>query len=206
MANLEVRRFGVDKLQTFHRNPHVGDVDLIAASLEARGQYRTIVVNEGTLTGRPLEVLAGNHTLLAARKLGWETIEATTVDVDDDDAARIVIADNRIAAVGGYDDGALLEVLQAVGRDRLDTVGYSPADLNKLLRQVTPPDHDDEDGGPADGASLVRIAVRLTAEERDTVEDAMRAARERGGLDAGNRNGAALAAVARAILPEAEDA
>ncbi|WP_233717036.1 hypothetical protein [Mycolicibacterium vinylchloridicum] len=42
-------------------------MDAIAESLsQSYGQYRTIVVNKGTLTGRPNEVLAGDHTLMAA--------------------------------------------------------------------------------------------------------------------------------------------
>lgn len=63
---LEVTTFSVGELSTYHRNPRRGAVGMIAESLKARGQYRAIVVNLGRLTGRPLEVLAGNHTLLAA--------------------------------------------------------------------------------------------------------------------------------------------
>lgn len=84
---LTVQEFPVDDLNLFHKNPRQGDITAIAESLAVRGQYRPIVVNEGTLTGRPLEVLAGNHTLLAgnhtllaAIQLGWTTIQATTVE------------------------------------------------------------------------------------------------------------------------------
>jgi ParB-like chromosome segregation protein Spo0J len=78
----------------------VGSFPRLLTRLRVRGQYRPIVVNVGTHTGRPLEVLAGNHTLQAAMSLGWEQIEATTVDVDDEDAAQIVLADNRLADLG----------------------------------------------------------------------------------------------------------
>lgn len=128
---LEVRRFCVDELSTYHRNPRRGDVAAIAASLKARGQYRAIVVNLGSLTGRPLEVLAGNHTLLAARRLGWSHIDATTVDVDDDGAAQIVLADNRLADLGAYDSADLAAVLSQI----VDPVGigYSPEELAALV-------------------------------------------------------------------------
>ena len=127
---LEVQQFATAEVSTYHRNPRRGAVGKIAESLKARGQYRAIVVNVGTLTGRPLEVLAGNHTLLAARELGWELIDATTVDVDDAEAARIVAADNRLADLGDYDDVALLEVLELAGD--LAGTGYEALDVAKL--------------------------------------------------------------------------
>ena len=37
-----------------------------------------------------MEVLAGNHTLIAARELGWEEIDVSFVEVDTDRAKRIV--------------------------------------------------------------------------------------------------------------------
>lgn len=110
---------------------------MIAESLKARGQYRAIVVNLGRLTGRPLEVLAGNHTLLAAREIGWESIDATTVDVDDAEAARIVAADNRLADLGGYDDADLIEVLETAGE--LVGTGYSEIDLAALRAAMDEP-------------------------------------------------------------------
>ena len=102
----------VGELSPYHRNPRRGNVDAIAESLQVNGQYRPVVVNVGTHTGRPLEVLAGNHTLAAAKQLGWKYITATTVDVDDLAAARIVAADNRTADLGDYDDQILVELLQ----------------------------------------------------------------------------------------------
>src|SRR5215210_3441174 len=77
-------------LRPYDANPRRGDVEAIKASLQAHGQYRPIVVNRPTM-----QVLAGNHTLEAARELGWVTIAATFVDVDDEQAKRIVLVDNR---------------------------------------------------------------------------------------------------------------
>ena len=82
----------------------IGDPEAIRAALrimDRTGQYRPIVVNAGTKTGRYREVLAGNHTLAAALKLGWSHLAGSVVDVDDDTAARIVAADNRTAELGG---------------------------------------------------------------------------------------------------------
>lgn len=124
----------VDQLATYHRNPRRGNVAAIAASLARLGQYRPIVVNRGTTTGRPNEVLAGNHTLIAARELGWEQVDAVWVDVDDEHAARIVAADNKTADLGGYDTAALLDLLSTL--PDLEGTGYDDHDLQALLADV----------------------------------------------------------------------
>lgn len=143
------RVFAVDELNTFQGNPRQGDVDAIAESLDKHGQYRTIVVNVGTDTGRPNEVLAGNHTLLAARKLGWESIDATVVDVDDAMCKSIVAADNRLADKGGYDEQALLNLLE--GLDDLTGTGYHQEDLQDLRDLLDSGDMWDRQGGGGGG-------------------------------------------------------
>lgn len=59
-----------------------------------------------------MRVLAGNHTVQAAQELGWEELVCTIIDCDDDQAARIVLIDNRSNDLAGYDDTALLALLQ----------------------------------------------------------------------------------------------
>lgn len=134
---LEVHTFPIDTLQAFHRNPRRGNTTAIADSLQARGQYRPIVVNIGTHTGRPNEILAGNHTWAAARELGWHTIQATTIDVDDDTATTIVLADNRLADLGHYDDTTLLELLSEL--PDLTGTGYTNDDLAAMLADLDEP-------------------------------------------------------------------
>lgn len=92
----------VSRLRLYARNPRRGDLEALKESLRLNGQYRPIVVNRGTATGREDEVLAGNHTLRAARELGWEAIAATYVDVDDEHARRIVLVDNRTNDLASY--------------------------------------------------------------------------------------------------------
>lgn len=143
------RSFHPDDLSTFPGNPRQGDVESIAASLEKHGQYRTIVVNEGTMTGRAYEVLAGNHTLLAARKLGWDSIDATLVDVDDAMCKSIVAADNRLADKGGYDERALLELLEGLDGNLIGT-GYVEEDLQDLRDLLDDGDMWERGGGKGD--------------------------------------------------------
>lgn len=148
----------VDDLQTFSRNPRRGDVNAIAVSLAKHGQYRPIVVNAGSLTGRRNEVLAGNHTLLAARSLGWKAIDVAMIDVDEDTARSIVLADNRLADLGEYDLGDLHALMSSL--EDLGGTGYSSDDLAELERALFPPepprtDADDVPEAPEDPVSEV---------------------------------------------------
>lgn len=127
LAGLEV---DVEDLVPYRTNPRRGNLQVIAESLRTHGQYRPIVVRKDTN-----EVLAGNHTLLAARDLGWTRIAATYVDCDDDTAAKIVLVDNRANDLAGYDDRLLAELLREVETDLTGT-GYEPADLAALLAEL----------------------------------------------------------------------
>lgn len=124
------------KLTTYHQNPRQGDTETIAQSLRKNGQFRPLVVNKGTHTGRPYEVLAGNHTLLAARTLdntqdAFPRLDCYVIDVDEDHARRIVLADNRTGDLATYDDGILLELLETA--DTVAGTGYKQEDLDALI-------------------------------------------------------------------------
>lgn len=132
MAKLEYdAEFPVKDLRLFHRNARKGNVELIKKSLEIHDQYRSIVVNRGSHTGRKNEVLAGNHTLKAARELGWSTIAANIVDLDDQQAMKVVLMDNASGDKSSYDVQMLTDNIQEL--DDLDGSGYTDEDLDKLL-------------------------------------------------------------------------
>ncbi|MFD9374625.1 ParB/RepB/Spo0J family partition protein [Streptomyces sp. NPDC059999] len=124
-------------LAPHHRNPRTGDVEAIAESLATHGQYKPIVVNKGSLTGRPNEILAGNHTAKAARQLGWGEIAVTWLDVDEDTAAKIVIVDNRTSDLAGYDTELLADILTDL--PDLEGTGYDRAQLDELLDNTSLP-------------------------------------------------------------------
>ncbi|MER6424030.1 ParB/RepB/Spo0J family partition protein [Streptomyces sp. NPDC001137] len=134
LADLAV---SIVELVPYHRNPRTGDLDSIAESLSANGQYRPIVVNRGTLTGRSNEILAGNHTFRAAKQLGWDKIAVTWLDVDDEAAAKIVIVDNRTSDLAGYDTVLLADILTEL--PDLQGTGYDQEQLDQLLDETALP-------------------------------------------------------------------
>jgi ParB-like nuclease domain len=127
----------IGDLTRYHRNPRRGDVSAVAESLKIHGQFKPIVVNRGTLTGRPNEILAGNHTWDAARERGWDQIAVSWVDVDDDAAAKIVIVDNRTSDLAGYDTELLADILS--GLPDLDGTGYDQDAVDDLLDSIELP-------------------------------------------------------------------
>jgi len=140
--------FHPDDLNLFHRNARRGDVDAIAESLSVNGQYAPITVNQGTKTGRPAEVLAGNHTLLAARKLGWDSIDAYVIDVDDAAAARININANKLPQLGGFDHEMLAAQLADFGDDLVGT-GFKAEEVEALTASFGGPVEFPDDPAPA---------------------------------------------------------
>jgi ParB-like chromosome segregation protein Spo0J len=131
-STLDALRVPTKSLKPYARNPRRGDLGRLTESLERHGQYRPIVVNV-----RTQEVLAGNHTLAAAKELGWDEIAATFVDVDEDQAARIVLVDNRANDVAGCDDTVLADLLQEL--PDLDGTGYDDGALQELLASLQAP-------------------------------------------------------------------
>lgn len=124
--NLKVERVALDAIQVHPQNPRVGNIDVIAESLMAHSQYMPLVVQASTGN-----VLAGNHRLLAAHKLGWTHIEVVRVDVDDEEATRILLVDNKSSDDASYDDDLLAGLLD--GLPDLSGTGYDEDDLDDLL-------------------------------------------------------------------------
>jgi ParB-like chromosome segregation protein Spo0J len=123
----QVASVPINSLEAYPTNPRRGDIDSIALSLKAHGQYRPIVVQYGTNY-----ILAGNHTYKAAKKLGWKKIKITYIEVDETTARRIVLADNRLTDLAGYNEPLLKSLLQAL--PELDGTGFSASEVETLDR------------------------------------------------------------------------
>lgn len=120
----------VSKLKGYDKNPRKGNVKAIAESLKTNSQYRPIVVQKSSM-----KILAGNHTWKAAKELGWKKIAAVFVDVNDEEAKRIVLADNRTNDLADYDNEVLAELLRDLGTGV--GTGYSEDDMNAILNAVS---------------------------------------------------------------------
>jgi hypothetical protein len=129
----EVEVVNVANLDVHPANPRVGNIDAIKRSIESNGWWGTLVAQKSTR-----HVLAGNHRLIAAKELGIEEVPVYWVDVDDQHALRILLADNRTSDLGDYDDGVLATLLHEFSADKelLLGMGYDYGYVEDLLRVV----------------------------------------------------------------------
>ena len=98
----------IDSVEAHPKNVRQGDIGAISESLKAHGQYRPIVVDR-----RTNRILAGNHTWKAAKALGWQQINAGFIETkDDDEALRILLADNKANDLATYNEPELIELLK----------------------------------------------------------------------------------------------
>lgn len=122
----------VDALRFYPGNARIHDDDVLEESLRTHGQYKAITVNR-----RTSEVLAGNGTYHSCMALGWTHVAVSWVDVDDEQARKIVTIDNATSDRARNDESALAELLQSM--DTLDGSGYGNDELTKMLAGLDKP-------------------------------------------------------------------
>ena len=135
-SNGEIRYMNPKDLIPWERNPRKHNMPQLRASIERFGFRNVIIVNERTNT-----IEAGHGRAQAAVELGITSVPVLFVDDDDSTAAAYAIADNRQTEIGGWDELALLPLLQELkleGDDAMVGLGYSDLDIADLLRRVSP--------------------------------------------------------------------
>ena len=129
----EVQNVPPETLLEHPQNPNRGNVDAIKSSIEANGFYGALVVQSSTR-----HILSGNHRWKAARELNLPTVPVLFVDVDDERALRILIADNRTSELAYRDNESLLALLDELKETEngLDGVAYSLAEVEELRQSL----------------------------------------------------------------------
>lgn len=128
----------IDSLTNLDGNPRKGNIDAIAASYAEFGQIKPIVAkknDDGTST-----VIAGNHQLMAAKKLGWEKIACIFLEGDDKRAIAFALADNRTMELGYTDDDLLHQMLVDVSTDYgslWDNLGWDEFEIAAIDEKAT---------------------------------------------------------------------
>ncbi len=173
---IRTKLMSVKEIQTHPDNTREGDIGAISESLKIHGQYRAIVVSEDTGN-----IVAGNHTYMAAVALGWKQILVHLLpDLTPDDELRLMLTDNAIAEKATYDEISLAELLTQLSHTetKLEWTGFDGDDLDGLLRRLDgyhdfPTNPEDEwKGMPGfdqpDLKSKYRVAVHFpTEQDRD---------------------------------------
>lgn len=203
----------IDSVEPHPRNARQGDIGAISESLRVFGQVRPIVVQDSTGY-----IVAGRHVWGAAVALGWTEIAASRVEMSDALALRYLVADNRLSALGSFDEAALTAVLVDLAQQGLlEGTGYDGDDVDTYLRDLglmagdpgagildafahVPKSDRNElgirQGRDADGTTYYPLHLPLTAAQRDLWLQACRAAKAAGH----ETQPAALEAMCRAYL------
>ena len=134
VINREIEQVAIDLLKHHPRNANHGDVEAIKKSLAVNGWYGSVVVNTATK-----HILAGNHRVMAAKALGWETVPVQWVDVTPEEELRIRVVDNRTTRIGQDDTTKITDILAELANTPigLDGTGYSAGDLDALIDSLT---------------------------------------------------------------------
>jgi len=150
LAEQNYEMVAINALRPHPDNPRKGDVAVIHESINANGFYGAVIVQSSTH-----RIIAGEHRWLAAQDAGMTHVPAIVLDVDDETARRILLADNRANDLATYDTSALAELLTDIVD--LTGTGFTDADLAALV----PPDLDgdallDDDSEPPPTGSTPR--------------------------------------------------
>lgn len=138
----------ISLLLPLDKNPRIGNVDAIVSSYLEFGQMKPIVVRpdgKGKYT-----VIAGNHQLQAAKKLGWEKIAAVVYDVDEKRANAFALADNRTTELGNTDQAIVLELMSEISTDYQDLLlglGWDDFEVAAISSNLMVNDTVDNRGG-----------------------------------------------------------
>ena len=140
---LVVRRVALSAINVDPANVRLHDDRNLAAirgSLARFGQQKPIVVDSAGV------IRAGNGTYLAAKALGWETIDVVRSDLSGLEAAAFAIADNRTSDLSTFDNESLAKLLEELRvEDALEGVGFEQVDIDSLLAAIA------KDGDPLAG-------------------------------------------------------
>lgn len=121
-------------LKPWAKNPRKNDADQGSKAVE---KVKVSIQTFGF--GAPLVcraanrmVIAGHTRLKAALELGLPEVPVRWLDLDEKQAEALALADNRIGEEASWDDKALHEILEELGKEMAAVTGFDPDDLKRL--------------------------------------------------------------------------
>jgi ParB-like nuclease domain len=149
-SDLTVEAVPIDSVQPHPGNyrRHLSKV-LVEESINTHGQYRPLIVQRSSGN-----ILAGNGTWEVLRDAGYEEVSVTYLDVDDAQAARILVVDNRTSDTSSNDAEVLAALLTGLGT--LEGTGYTEQAYTELANLVR---------GASDIETLASVHGEIASEE-----------------------------------------
>jgi DNA modification methylase len=163
-APLEITYFHTTSLKPDPRNPRVHSdkqVRQIAQSIESFGFNVPLLIDDEQ------KVIAGHGRLLAARKLGWDTVPAIRLShLTESQRMAFLIADNRLTENSSWDERMLGEQLKILSELELDfdleAIGFGVPEIDLLIDGLnTVPEADPDDRLPEVSETAVTVSGDL---------------------------------------------
>lgn len=159
MPELQIVELPTSELVEYSRNsklhPHE-QVDQIVSSIERFG-FNSPILAWHNDQGEP-EIIAGHGRLLAARKLGLETLPVVFLDhLDDEQRRAYILVDNQLTMNSGFD----IEMLRSELDNILD-IDMSQFGFDISLEEFDPSFDDAEDESEPDEEVSVKVLFHDT--------------------------------------------
>lgn len=135
-------------------------------SIREHGFYGTVIAQRSTG-----HILAGNHRFQAGCAEGLAEFPVCWVDVDNRQARKILLADNRLSDLAGWDGESVLDMLRGLDGDLAGT-GFDFGAMRRMIGQARPAGIADGDGTPVEARPGDRFRVTGEREHRVVCGDA----------------------------------
>lgn len=160
-----IERVPIESIQPHPANPNEGDVGAIDESVDALGGkfYQVIFVQRSTGN-----IIAGEHRWKTLRARGVTEAPVVFLDVDDAEAARIMVGDNEIPrrhsrAVPDRLTALLTDLAQQRPDVGLAGTGWDSSDLDRMITDATR--HVEFDASQQMGGIEYRIVITCRGEQ-----------------------------------------
>ena len=136
------------RLKEHPDNPRRGNVEDIKKSITENGFFNALGVQKSTGF-----IVYGNHRFRAGGELGMRKFPVLYLDIDDDKAREILLADNKSSDGSFYDDAVLLATLakQVASERGLNATLWGKSDMADLTMGIEWPVPEDEPETIEDG-------------------------------------------------------
>lgn len=157
----------IETLKPWDNNPrkNAPAVQKVADSIERFGFGSPIVARL-----EDSRIIAGHTRLKAAQSLGHRSVPVRFLDISNEEASLLALADNRLGEIAEWDDSGLAEVLKQLEQEgaSFEGVGFDDSEIEEIIRMI-----DGDSGGPEDNPYTAKITppiYEVTGEMPDETE------------------------------------
>ena len=114
-------------------------IDSLKKSILEFQQYMPIVVNK-----RDNIILVGNGTYQALKQLKYKTVKVIYVDLDELQASKLEILDNRTSQLSEINQQIVEKIFYELNENLIKITGYTSDEVNKIMNELTQQSLDDQ--------------------------------------------------------------